>query len=108
MPARGATGRMPIPNPVTASPGSSPADDDPVAAQASSRQPAATTSAPSDRICRPSQVIKVAEHRGEEAHPDRGEHHAGEQRGQLAALLQVQREHEEERRWHQREGQRGQ
>jgi hypothetical protein len=53
-------------------------------------------------------VIKVAEHRGEEAHPDRGEHHAGEQRGQLAALLQVQREHEEERRWHQREGQRGQ
>ena len=50
-----------MPNPVTASPGSSPAEDEPAAAQASSRQPAATTSAPSDRICRPSQLTRAAE-----------------------------------------------
>jgi hypothetical protein len=39
--------------------------------------------------------------------PDRGEDDAGEQRGEPAAILQVQGKHEEERRRHQRERQGG-
>ena len=38
---------------------------------------------------------------GEVAHPDGREHDAGEQRAESATLLQVERQHEEERRRHQ-------
>jgi hypothetical protein len=54
-----------MPKPVTASPGSSPAADEPAAAQASSRQPAATTSAPSDRICRRGHLLTQLQHRAQ-------------------------------------------
>jgi len=48
------------------------------------------------------------QHRREETRADGGEDDPGEQGGQSPAVLQVQGEHKEEGRWHQRVGERGQ